>query len=338
MTTLHIPPAIVERLRCPTCGERMTDDGAVRCAAGHELRRRDGYLDASSEPLDPETTQTFASFGYEWTVFDKVQPEDERFFRGYFKEVDLAGIRGAVGLDAGCGKGRFSRFVAGHLGALVALDGSDAVVAAARNLDGVPNACVLRADLRNAPLGEGSFGFISCLGVLHHLTDPEEGFRALVRLLAPGGTLLIYLYSRPTKLGVRSVSLAAAGALRRLTTRIPHRVTRLVSAPISAVLYGTVVVPGAVGARRGIRLLADFPLAVYRGNPLRALWLDTFDRLSAPIETRYVWDEVRPWFDRAGLGVLSVSERGGLVIVARRPLDTAPGPPAAGVIRSSDGR
>ncbi len=299
----HVPPAIVERLRCPSCGQPLTDQGRLVCRNGHEFRQRDGYLDASAEPVDAKTGETFASFGYEWTVFDKVQPEDERFFRGYFTEVDLATMRGAVGLDAGCGKGRFSRFMAGHLQAILALDGSEAVATAARNLDDVPNACVMRADLRRAPLQEGSFGFVSCLGVLHHLTEPEEGFHALVRLLAPGGTLLVYLYSRPTEPGLRSIGLRAA------------------------TLYTAIVVPGSIGDRWGSRFLAGFPLSVYRRNPLRALWLDTFDRLSAPIETRYVWDDVRPWFERAGLDVQSVSERGGLVIVAAR---TTAGVPSVG--------
>ena len=314
--TQHIPPAIVQRLRCPTCGEAITDGVGLACVNGHELKRRDGYIDAATEPVDATTSETFASFGYEWTAFDKVQPEDERFFEGYFTEVDLTSIQGAVGLDAGCGKGRFSRFVAGHLQALVALDGSAAVEAAARNLEDVPNACVLRADLREPPLQPGSFGFISCLGVLHHLSDPETGFRALVRLLAPRGTMLVYLYSRPTGVGLRSVALSGASLLRRVTTRLPHKVTRILSAPIAAVLYAAVVVPGSMGDRCKVRPLAGLPLAVYRKNPLRALWLDTLDRLSAPVETRYTWEEIRPWFERAGLHVQSVAERGGLVIVA----------------------
>lgn len=78
------------------------------------------------------------------------------------------------------------------------------------------------------------------------------------------------------------------------------------------------MLPGSIGGRRGIRFLAGFPLAIYRRSPMHALWLDTFDRLNAPIETRCVWDEVRPWFERAAIEVQSVSERGGLVIVARR--------------------
>lgn len=301
------------------CDGRVTGAEDLRCADGHAILWRDGYLDASGAPVDGATSRTFASFGYEWTTFDKVQPEDERFFAGYFREVDLEALRGAVGLDAGCGKGRFSRFVAGHLGALVALDGSEAVQAAARNLEGISNSCVVRADLRRAPFAEQSFGFVSCLGVLHHLVDPEEGFRALVRLLAPGGTLLVYLYSRPTGPGVRSASLQAAGLLRRATVRLPHRAVRLIAAPIAVALYGAVVLPGALGERRGVGPLARLPLAVYRGNPVRALWLDTFDRLSAPLEARYVWEEVRPWYERAGLEVRSVADRGGLVIVATRP-------------------
>ena len=44
------------------------------------------------------------------------------------------GSRGKVGLDAGCGKGRYTRFLAQHLDAEVALDGSSAAEAAARNL------------------------------------------------------------------------------------------------------------------------------------------------------------------------------------------------------------
>jgi SAM-dependent methyltransferase len=326
--TREIPQAIVARLRCPSCGEPISNDGGLSCQNGHEMVQRDGYIDASATPVDARTEQTFASFGYEWTVFDKVQPEDERFFRGYFAEIDLASLRDEVGLDAGCGKGRFSRFMAGHLQAILSLDGSDAVRAAARNLVDVPNACVLRADLRTAPLQEASFGFVSCLGVLHHLTEPEIGFQALVRMLSPGGTLLVYLYSRPSKRGIRSYSLQAAGLIRHLTTHLPHTLLRFASAPIAAALYAVIVVPGSFGERRGNRFLTNLPLAVYRRNPLRALWLDTFDRLSAPIETRYTWDDIRPWFERAELRVQSVSERGGLVIVARK-VPTAGGDEAA---------
>jgi hypothetical protein len=52
---------------------------------------------------------------------------------------------------------------------------------------------------------------------------------------------------------------------------------------------------------------------------MRSLWLDTFDRLSAPIEHRYVWEELEPWYSANGLIVDSVRDESGLFILAHRP-------------------
>ncbi len=41
----------------------------------------------------------------------------------------------------------------------------------------------------------GVFGFIDCVGVLHHLADPLAGGRALVGRLAPGGVMRLSVYS-----------------------------------------------------------------------------------------------------------------------------------------------
>jgi SAM-dependent methyltransferase len=152
--------------------------------------------------------------------------------------------------------GRYTRFTASYVEALVALDGSDAVEAAARNLADTPNTLVIKADLRDPPLGPRTFGFVSCLGVLHRLSDPLEGFRALTNLLEDGGLLLIYPYSRPAKMDVRAAGLAAAQMLRRLSRRIPFRWLRALSAPIAAVLYGFVVWPGTLGDLLGIHALS----------------------------------------------------------------------------------
>ncbi|MGH9126950.1 MAG: hypothetical protein ACRDZ8_19810 [Acidimicrobiales bacterium] len=83
-------------------------------------------------------------------------------------------------------------------------------------------------------------------------------------------------------------------------------VLRPLAWPVAAALYGGVVVPGAAGEQRGWSRLAGLPLATYRGAPLRALWLDTFDRLSAPLEARFTPAEVSTWFRESGLPVLSL--------------------------------
>jgi SAM-dependent methyltransferase len=291
----------------------------------------EGYLDGSLSPRDANEAKTLRSFGYEWTVFGAIQPEDREFWGRYFADIDLAELRDRVAIDVGCGKARYTRLTAGHVKAMVALDGSDAVRSAARNLADLENTLVVKAAIDSMPFAASSFGLVSCLGVLHHLSDPRSGFERVAELLEPGGMLLLYLYSRPAKRGLRAAGLAAARLFRRWTVRMPHRLLRLVSAPIALLLYGSLVLPGRYGEQRGIRYLRSLPLAFYRGRPLRSLWLDTFDRLSAPIEHRYVWRELEPWFTSAGLAVQSVREESGLFIVARRPVRTAsPTAPAAG--------
>jgi SAM-dependent methyltransferase len=317
-----IPSEIVELLRCPECGKSVDggDGGtSIRCPEGHRHAMRDGYLDCSQPaPLGGSTARTFASFGFEWNNFDDVRVEDEGFAEVYFRDLDLASIEGKVGLDAGCGKGRYSRFLAQHLKALVALDGSSAVEAAARNLGGNPGVVVVKSDLRAAPFAPGSFDFISSLGVLHHLDDPRQGFDRLLSYLAPGGRILLYLYSRPANPGVRASALRLAAALRTVTVRLPHRALKAVSVPIALGLYCGVVVPGHFGQRNGITSLADLPMYAYRGKPIRSLVLDTFDRLSAPVEHRYVWKELAPWFRESGMVVDAARDETGWFILAHR--------------------
>jgi SAM-dependent methyltransferase len=310
----------VEYLRCPRCGSSLaTDATGVRCAQGHRYAERSGYLDFSTEGIAEGTTErTFSSFGYEWNAFDAIREEDESFAAIYFKDLDLSGLAGRVGLDAGCGKGRFTRVLARHLKTVIALDGSEAVRAAARNLEVEGNAGVVRADLRLPLFAPECFDFISSLGVLHHLDDPRQGFEHLVGYLAPGGQMLLYLYSRPETLSIRSLGLASAKLVRRATVDLPHPVLRALSGPIAAALEVGVVLPGRWGQHRGIGALGRLPMSTYRDKPFRSLVLDTFDRLSAPVEHRYVWAELEPWFAEAGLVVDAARDETGWFVVAHR--------------------
>ena len=315
-----LPAPIVERLRCPTCGEAvraLEGEGGVECSAGHRHQLRSDYLDCSGNAAMGGTTDaTFASFGFEWNSFDDVRDEDETFAEVYFRDLDFSELDGMVGLDAGCGKGRYTRFLAGHLSALAALDGSSAVEAAARNLGAYPSVLVIKSDLREAPFAPESFDFIASLGVLHHLDDPRQGFERLHALLAPGGQMLLYLYSRPPTVGVRGMAL---WVLRTVTVRLPHRTLKALSTPIAAGLYVSVVAPGRYGDRTGLKALAGLPMATYRGKPFRSLVLDTFDRLSAPVEHRYVWDELAPWFEESGMVVKAARDEAGWFVLARKP-------------------
>ena len=51
-------------------------------------------------------------------------------------------------------------------------------------------------------MGLGEFDYIDSCGVLHHLPDPQAGFRALAGVLAPGGGMGIMVYGELGRTGV----------------------------------------------------------------------------------------------------------------------------------------
>ena len=59
---------------------------------------------------------------------------------------------------------------------------------------GAKNLHFLRADILDLERLGRQFDIIQCSGVLHHMDDPIEGWRVLVRLLRTGGLLNIGLY------------------------------------------------------------------------------------------------------------------------------------------------
>ncbi len=118
-------------------------------------------------------------------------------------------------LVAGCGTGRDAIALAAEIeGARVtAVDLSLSSLAFAKRKAeemGVANIEFCRADiLQLDALGE-RFDIVYCVGVLHHMRDPEEGLSVLCRLGRPGGLLKLGLYSARSR-----VELNAARELVR---------------------------------------------------------------------------------------------------------------------------
>jgi SAM-dependent methyltransferase len=114
-------------------------------------------------------------------------------------------------LDAGCGTGDSAIYMAQQApGAeVVALDASTASLAVARQraqARGLTNVQTVNASLLELPrLGLGSFDYVVCSGVLHHLPDPPAGLRALVDVLQPDGGLGLMLYARHGRVPVYQV-------------------------------------------------------------------------------------------------------------------------------------
>ncbi len=61
---------------------------------------------------------------------------------------------------------------------------------------GVRNLSFLQGDILDLERLDRQFDIIECTGVLHHMDNPEDGLRALVAKLRPGGLIVLGLYSR----------------------------------------------------------------------------------------------------------------------------------------------
>src|SRR5262249_3374686 len=142
----------------------------------------------------------------------------------------------------------------------------------------------VQADLMDLPFAADSFDVAYSFGVLHHLPDPEEGFRRLVAQVRLGGRVLIYVYHALEGQPVKQAILRAVTAIRRVTVRMPHRLLLPLTNALGWGLYASVVMPYRVLSRfSATRPFAEhFPLKSYADYPVRVIVNDQFDRFSAP--------------------------------------------------------
>ncbi len=258
---------------------------------------------------------TVDGFGREWATFDQSALADDdlrRIFDGYFTVFPWSSLPAdAAGVDIGCGSGRWARFVAPRVGRLTCVDASEQAVAVARRtLAGHANVDV-RAGVAGAlPFDDHTFDFAYSLGVLHHTPDPEAALRDCVRVLKPGGPLLVYLYyaldNRPA--WYRLVWRASDRA-RRVVSGRPFRVRYWVSQTVAALVYWPLARTARALARVAPRPAGLIPLAFYRDKPFYVMRNDALDRLGTRVEHRFTRAEIEAMLRRAQVRDIVFSEQ-----------------------------
>jgi SAM-dependent methyltransferase len=259
-----VPEPFLDVLACPRCGSRL--DRALRCTGCRAVYRCSGAVPDLRLPADgpAEALREFYS----------AAP-----FPGYPERDDLCALRARAGrsefarlldqaippdarvLEMGCGTGQMTLFLAGAGRLVVGADLTRAsllLAAAAERRYGVEGVLFVETDLRSAGLRAGAFDVVVANGVLHHTPDPRASFAALVRLVRPGGVIVIGVYNA--------------------FARLPHRLRRLVA---------------RVSRFRWIPW--DPVLRDRKADPSRRLaWLN--DQYRHVEEHRHTLAEVRGWF------------------------------------------
>ena len=262
---------------CADCGQPFpVEEGIPRLYWPHEAIADDA-----------DVTDSVKAF-YEETPFPNYQDHEsvrsliEKSRRGgYGHDLQQAIPFNSDVLEVGCGTGQLANFLGVSCRRVV---GSDLCLNSLRlgeefrrdhSLDRIG---FVQMNLFRPAFKPESFDVVLCNGVLHHTSDPFGGYRGLVPLLRPGGTLVIGLYNRWGRLMTdlrRQIFRATGGRGRWLDPYL-----------------------------RGARLSRDKERAWFA------------DQYRHPHESKHTMGEVLDWFDRTDVsfvrGVPSLTPGGGL--------------------------
>jgi len=299
---------LLHLLACPKCGGQFklnvvkteggeVSEGTLFCPSGHQFSITDSIprlVDNVTEKLKQKTAK---SFGFEWNVFNKMFTAYRANFLNYIDPIKEEFFKNKIVFDAGCGVGRHTYWAA-KFGAreVIGIDFSNAVNASYENTKHLPNVHIIQADIYQLPFKKEIFDYAFSIGVLHHLPNPERGFRAIIPFIKSGGTYSIWVYGRKNNFS----NVYVYETIRKITRHLPHKL-----------LCYLCLLP-ALGVELMNRLCKMFqfkflPFQYYVQFPFKVKWNDAFDVFATPKSTYWLKEQIEAWYHQAQFRRFEVS-------------------------------
>jgi ubiquinone/menaquinone biosynthesis C-methylase UbiE len=216
-----------------------------------------------------------------WTEYIPEYEASEKHWLLFFSPEE---VKGKAVLDSGCGTGIFSIiFAKNGAGQVTGIDISPGSLGTAESLKqkfGLTNARFEQQDMLHLPYDDASFDIVWAWGTVHHTTDPLGAIDGLIRVLKPGGSILLAIYKKTKVTWIHE-------AIRRTLVKTPRRSWNAL-AKIMA-FFGTPIV--WVFKRRE---------KARKGESLSELILDWY---FVPIRHYYKPDEIRTRLEGKGFAI-----------------------------------
>ncbi|MFH0800855.1 MAG: methyltransferase domain-containing protein [bacterium] len=287
---------LMEFIQCPQCkedyvlnvedqkGEEIVSGSIAcpQCRASYPIVR--GILRfLKNVRTEQDLRKVYAdSFGQQWTTYNWLRDEDEQEF---FNITDLQkdDLKQKTILDAGCGGGRFARFISRYCKEFIAFDYTVAVERAYELCKDVPNAHFVQCDVNDFPFKQNFVDFVFSHGVLHHTENTKKSFLNLPPLVKPGGLLYVALF-RQSFILLR----LSDGFWRFVFNKLPYKSLDKVCGALSYLYY----IPFPVFFKR------FFWFSLQKTKEIRKCCL--FDWYGPTYHHEHTVPEVRSWFEHAG--------------------------------------
>ena len=320
---LRLKPKLLSYLICPSCEgpldlsvakleEEEIIEGELRCPACASAFPITGGIPrfANLERVESDKRETAEGFGWQWQHFTQ---EDERYGQqmlGWLQPVTPEFFKDKVVLEGGCGKGRHS-LLAARWGArdVIGVDLSDAVDSAFAVTRHLHNVHIVQADLCHLPL-KPVFDYAFTIGVIHHMAEPQTGFKSLASKIKPQGHLSAWVYGAENN---QWITRLIDPVRTRFTSSMNRRgLLHLSKVPATLIYAATKLVYGPLNrSPRGAAVASHLFYNDYLNSISHFGWREqhtiVFDHLVAPTAHYISREEFERWWKEIGADEVTIT-------------------------------
>ena len=246
-------------------------------------------------------------FGLEWQRFDQSDQffksdESKKIFDRYFdifpfKEINI----NSIGMDLGCGSGRWAKYIAPKVKKLILVDPSKkALDIAKKKLYEFNNVVFYCNDIDLLPIENNSLDFTYSLGVLHHLSDTQKAIKNISIKLKKNAPLLLYLYySLDNRSFIYKFIWKTTNIMRIVISSLPVKLKNIVCDILALIIYFPLARLSLL--LNLIKINYNFlPLSFYKDKSFYTMRTDCLDRFGTKLEKRFSLKEIKEMMEKAG--------------------------------------
>ena len=247
----------------------------------------------SNFPVDQKTADAFAT---SWNALPAGSIYTYEQFEDWLNPLTKKDIENKSVLELGCGNGSLLVHITRwNPSKLEGVELGDSIRSAYNNIvtTGFKNAKITKHDLTT--FESDGFDIVYCIGVIHHLKNPKEGFDAVLRNVKKGGRFHCWVYAKEGN----AVIMYIVDPIRKLVSKLPWWFTKyFVATPLVIPYY---VYAKLISLFRNLSFVKQLPLYAYSCWIAQREFLFfrhiAFDQLVTP-QTVYIEKAViQEWLD-----------------------------------------